>query len=82
MPERTGSSDVETDHSTPLPARQGGLGDDGDVPFIHLRPDGRGHLPQADPPWSSNHRLERARGGSVDGQPHGWRVVDPYRWVT
>ena len=57
--------------SNPLPARQGGSGDDGYVPLIHLCPDGRGHLPQADPPGSSHHRLERARGGPVDGRPHG-----------
>ena len=34
-------------NSTPLPARQGGPGDDGYVPLIHLCPDGRGHLPLA-----------------------------------
>ena len=61
--------------STPLPARQGGPGDNGYVPFNHLCPDGRGRLPQADPPGSSHHRLERTRGGPVDGRPHGIQMT-------
>ena len=61
-------------------SRQGCPGDDVYVPLIHLCPDGRGHLPQADP-RSSHHCLERAGGGPVDGRPHGIQMtptgVDP-----
>ena len=46
--------------------------------FIYAQmPDGRGHLSQADPPGCSHHRLERTRGGPVDGRPHGIPMTPP-----